>query len=886
MTATKTALYGDPTRRPPRPVFNGRAVPSCLKPLPQWVAWRYQWREDPEGDGGEWAKVPRNLRRACERSAKSDDPTTWTDYADALVRAESLRANRDLDRIDGLGFVFVKGGGLFGLDIDGCRDPKTGELSPFAAKWVAEFATYADVSPSGTGIKLFCRGKLPWDTGRKVPVGDGQEIELYEFGRYFTITGKTAPGSVPDVADCQAALARLVAEVPFPERKAKGAKSYPASEAAAPVLPVQLSDEQIIGRITRTAKNAAKGAALWGGDTSRHGGDHSKADAALCDMIAFYTGPDPGRIDAIFRQSGLMREKWHRDDYREMTIDFTLAGMTRFYNPSANGTGKPHAATPPADGSAATAKPGGSPTRVPIRVTADEHVVNDAVAAALVGDPDLFVRAGDIVRVVFHPATERDGVGFPAGPRIVSASLATLRERMSAVCYFYAIRGEKREEVQVHPPEWAVPAVRDRETWAGMRHLEAVVDHPIVRADGSLVVAPGYDAATGVFHHASPLTLAVPDSPTAEDARRAVAVLYDVIADFPLPDGIDKAGWLAALLTPLARFAFRGPSPLFLFDGNIRGAGKGLIADAISLIVNGREFAVTGYTPDDEEMRKKITAIAAEGDRMVLLDNIDGKFGGSSIDRVLTSTVWKDRILGKTQQIEVPMFASWYATGNNVQLAADSGRRVQRIRLQSDESNPEDRSNFVHKDLRAWVRANRDRLLSAALTILCGYLKAGRPAVAVSSWGSYEGWSAVVRAAVVWAGEPDPGRSRDETRKESDAVAGPMEVLVHQWAELADGLDTSLTAGQIIKKVFPINPENGRPMPTPDRYADIAEAIESLISSRVPAKLGYKLRHYKNRPFGNLRIVLDGSTHGMSRWKVEKIPDAGAKPSSFQDFGD
>ena len=68
-------------------------------------------------------------------------------------------------------------------------------------------------------------------------------------------------------------------------------------------------------------------------------------------------------------------------------------------------------------------------------------------------------------------------------------------------------------------------------------------------------------------------------------------------------------------------------------------------------------------------MRKKLTAIAIAGDRMILFDNLEGVFGNDAIDRALTSTRWKDRILGKSEEIELPLIPAWYATGNNVQVA-------------------------------------------------------------------------------------------------------------------------------------------------------------------------------------------------------------------------
>ena len=108
-----------------------------------------------------------------------------------------------------------------------------------------------------------------------------------------------------------------------------------------------------------------------------------------------------------------------------------------------------------------------------------------------------------------------------------------------------------------------------------------------------------------------------------------------------------QAAWAAAVLTPLARFAFRGPAPFFLVDANVRGAGKGLLPDTIAVIDSGRGFARAVYTLDEAEMSKVITALALAGEPLVLLDNINGFLGNASLDAALTATEWQGRVLGQ-----------------------------------------------------------------------------------------------------------------------------------------------------------------------------------------------------------------------------------------------
>ncbi len=126
-------------------------------------------------------------------------------------------------------------------------------------------------------------------------------IEVYEAGRYFVVTGAHVPGTPTTIETRQDELAKgierfLSAPTPVEPRERQAA------------APVDLDDRELLERAF-AAKNGARVEALWNGDTSGHGGDDSAADLALVGALAFWTGPDPARIDALFRRSGLMRPK-------------------------------------------------------------------------------------------------------------------------------------------------------------------------------------------------------------------------------------------------------------------------------------------------------------------------------------------------------------------------------------------------------------------------------------------------------------------------------------------------------------------------------------------------------------------------------------------------
>ncbi len=150
-------------------------IPADLRARPQWLLWRYVAKKKPDGTIN-WAKVP---FQTDGRPAKSNDPKTWCSYDDA---ADALLFG-DIP-FDGIGFAFADDDGLFGIDLDDCRDPATGELTKLAEELLENVDGYAEVSPSGTGIKVFTRGQL--DRAR---ASKDRGIELYPTGRYFTVTG-------------------------------------------------------------------------------------------------------------------------------------------------------------------------------------------------------------------------------------------------------------------------------------------------------------------------------------------------------------------------------------------------------------------------------------------------------------------------------------------------------------------------------------------------------------------------------------------------------------------------------------------------------------------------------------------------------------------------
>jgi len=270
--------------------------------LKQWLCWRIEERHDKP------TKVP--YSPLTGEKARSTDPKTWASYEEAVSACRE-------HGYEGIGFVFTPEDDLCGVDLDGCLDPETGEIESWAQEIIEELDSYTEISPSGRGIHVLLRGSLPAGRNRK------GRFEAYDRGRYFTVTGCHLSGTLRSIEGRQKQLERVAQRV-FAEPSENGHKEL------GPEFGSTLSDVELIQKAS-TAKNGQKFHRLWTGDTSGYGSS-SEADAALCSLLAYWTGPNEGRIDSLFRQSGLCRKKWvRREDYRRKTIERALRDRTEFY---------------------------------------------------------------------------------------------------------------------------------------------------------------------------------------------------------------------------------------------------------------------------------------------------------------------------------------------------------------------------------------------------------------------------------------------------------------------------------------------------------------------------------------------------------------------------
>ena len=495
-----------------------------------------------------------------------------------------------------------------------------------------------------------------------------------------------------------------------------------------------------------------------------------------------------------------------------------------------------------------------------IVIRASMRQVIDEAIGALESASNLYQRGSSLVHVC-RDGRDPDLDLEVETPIIRRLSFTRLMELMSTTARWTR---RKRGEGGVSydpclPVDWAVRGVLERDGWP-FPVLRGISEIPAYRLDGSLWTNRGYDQVSGYYCEiASKLDIDVPERPTQRDAADAYDVLTKPFVDFPFADAWHQSAAVACLLTLIARPAIDGPVPLFCFTATTPKSGKSLLADVIHLVATGRDIARSAHVDSEEEQEKRITTFLLAGLPAVLIDNVDGALGGRALDAVLTGRQWMGRVLGASEAPTLPIRTVWMATGNNVAFRGDLAQRTIPIALEPEEERPERRTGFTIPRLREWAKRHRSQMLSAAFTLLRAHAQAGLPAPP-GAFGGFEEWNETVRAALVWAGAPDPYQGVRQLAEVADerrnVLTGLMEVWAYRFHDQAVRLTDVIEAAERDEELREI-------------LLQIAADRTGKIDARA---LGNVLRRSAGRIYGGRRLVRhEMDRKGIGRWKVERV---------------
>lgn len=305
-------------------------IPEELKSLPQWVGFLRTSEKN-----GRMSKKPVNPHTLY--GASSTNSETWGSFEDALSSiGKPCKVGMDSGKVEGIGFVFAPP--YCGIDLDHVIDPDTGEIQQDALDVVETVDSYTEISPSGTGLHIIYKGAIhpDWKKKQGGAFGENTDLEMYQTGRYFTVTGNIF-GNYTAVNE-RDSMAQLIQNT-YMKQEPKAQSSKPKVNKTV----VTKSDNDII----ETAMNSKSGmlfSELYSGNWQGKYASQSEADMAFCSMLAFWFGRDVNRMDAVFRRSGLMREKWDRpwdcsqsgSTYGKITLQKAVDGCREIYSPEAS----------------------------------------------------------------------------------------------------------------------------------------------------------------------------------------------------------------------------------------------------------------------------------------------------------------------------------------------------------------------------------------------------------------------------------------------------------------------------------------------------------------------------------------------------------------------
>lgn len=474
--------------------------------------------------------------------------------------------------------------------------------------------------------------------------------------------------------------------------------------------------------------------------------------------------------------------------------------------------------------------------------------------------PRIFVKAGYLVQI----AVDEKGI-----TRIELLSESALKSSLSRCARYMRVANEEGDLAATDAPGKVVKDVMALPNWPGVLPIVGLISSPVVRPDGSIIDQPGHDAATGLFYTGTVgMALAVPDSPTQDDAVKAASyIVSEVFGDFPFREQASRANTLAALLTTLTLPLIGGNIPLGLFDKPQAGTGASLLTEIIAELVTGEKANMQTAPDNDEEWRKAITSVLIQGPQIVVIDNVTTALKSSKLSQMLTARTWSDRMLGQTKMLNLPQTAAWFATGNNIQLGGDIARRAYWIRVDALLARPWLREEFRHHDILAWVEEHRSELLSLLLTMVRAWIVAGKPKGIAPKIGSFVKWSEVIGGILTYAGVEGFLGNAAELYDSADQDIAQWDLFLFEWQKLHR--DDKITAAQLkieLTDLQSIYKQFQNEMPD-----DVIKATDK--GSRGASVLGQTLRRHADQVFPSgrkLTVVQDSHTKAM-KWSVITI---------------
>jgi putative DNA primase/helicase len=792
-------------------------LPTALLPLTDerhWVNWCWDKRVNGTGEV-KWTKPPFSPRSF--NLASSKDKTSWDDYESALRRVKDGDA-------DGIGYMLL-GSNIGAVDLDHCCQEIATTRKIRTDQWARELCdgangAYREVTVSGQGQRIIgiAQGSALHRKFKVIPESDAS-IELYrDTPRFITISGLQL-GQCEKLPNIDDFLDQLNSRYD----RNRGSNNSPRLARGMQAPRTSADYDDLIRR----------------GATE---GQRSELFHA-CVLHLANKGYNADEIEQqLARHPNGIGQRYIAEDRLDREVRRSYEKFERESNhPRPN---------------------------LPVISVAEGEIaraVDQAHEALVAAKIPVFVRGGRLVEPVSVPREAAGGrtIKVTVFREMDEPKLAYVLNKRAA--HFTRYDGRKRKAIKTDPPAKVVKGLLALRQWH-LPEVAGTIAAPTLRPDGSILSAPGYDAATRLWCDSTVELPPIPDKPTRREADQALECLKDLFSGFPFESELDESVALAALLTAVLRPSFPY-APMIGVWAHSAGTGKSYLVDVIANITTGRNCPVVTGSKTPEEMEKRLGALLLEGVTLASLDNLSHDLTGDLLAQMLTQNPVKIRRLGKSEMPECDWVGVLYATGNNVRVVGDNVRRTLSCYLDANMERPELRK-FKFDPVQR-VRAERGKYIGSAIVIAKAYA-AGVPK-RVTPLAGFAEWSRWVREPLIWLGCVDPIKSIEIAHTLDPERSATREFL--QRLEELVGPNEPLTAAEIIKLADELR-SHGRPIYLRPKFRALLlqQAGDRRGDGIDAVRLGKWLQQIHGRVFDGRRLDLEPNP-GRANLYVLKVLD-------------
>lgn len=482
----------------------------------------------------------------------------------------------------------------------------------------------------------------------------------------------------------------------------------------------------------------------------------------------------------------------------------------------------------------------------------------DAVEGALLEAKVPFFVRGGLVRP-FAQSAPASGGSMTSVPALAPVDAPTILDHAARTADMVKFDGRAQGYVPTDLPTQVANVILSRTGGWKFPPLASVISTPTMRPNGTILSRAGYDETTRTFL-VDPLELPeIPDNPTKDDAKVALELLENLLADFPFIARSDHAVALSGLLTTVARGAL-SVAPLHAITAHVAGSGKSYLVDIAAALSIGNRAPALSVGRSDEETEKRLGAALLAARPILSIDNVNGELGGDFLCQAVERPMVAMRPLGGSQIVNIENRTTIFATGNNIAIRGDMTRRTLLCSLDANEERPELR-RFGANPFGA-VMGDRGKYVAAALTVIRAYVVAGYPEQ-LPALASFEDWSRMVRSALVWLGHDDPCDTMIRAR-DSDPERSNLCAVATAWRAIAG--DEWMLAGEIIARATEQSDND-------DLRGALMAVAEHRRGGKIdPTRLGKYLARNEGRIVEGVKAACRIHTHSKSKiWRFESI---------------